>query len=87
MTLLLLPLDESENEKHSYVFEVWQYGHLSSKHEFNDLNSARKFYAANGNNCSMALKLYIDGELMNFIYTSKILKINRFDKHRLGLLF
>lgn len=81
----LTPL--TKNEYHEYKFEIWQLGYYLESHIFSDLFSARKFYANHGNSDSFALKLFIDGKLINFLDMSKVLQISKQDKWRLDLNF
>lgn len=85
MDFMLLPLET--NEYHEYKFELWQMGNNVSQHIFNDLNSARNFYAKNGSSDNFALKLFVDNQLINFLHMSKELKINHKDMWRLHLHF
>ena len=84
-SILLTPINN--NEFHDYIFEIWQLGIKTDTYRCDNLFSARKFYAANGASSSFAIKLYIDGKLINFLNMSNVLQINKMDKYKLDLNF
>ncbi len=87
MARYLSDLPESENEVHEYLFETWQMGYKICECTYNNLNEARRYYANNGDCLNYALRLYIDGKLVDFMKLSKTLKIPDTDKWRLNLAF
>lgn len=79
--------DLPRNRYCNYKFELWQEGYKIYEKEYDNLNDARKFYANHGQCDSYAIKLFVNGKLINFMEMSHELRISRNDRWRLDLAF
>lgn len=75
------------NEHGHYKFELWQIGKVIYSVEFDDLNSARKYYSIHGACDEYAVRLYINHNLIPFMEMSKALKIPKNAQLQFNLKF
>lgn len=85
---LLRDISKNDEEpRHVYRFEIWSFGHFQGSDEFTDINKARRYYINHDSDLSSyAIKLFIDGERVDFTHVLDALEFTVTERALFGLL-